>query len=357
MIRLRLFHGLSQTYLGVVHSALESYDCDAGIVYEKSFNEEDLLDFRISTPVGIKTGSVGSPDGCISCVSRNHAYEVSKEISGEFDELTIGVFFPALVEPRPVADYIYALEDELEEPTLDIISVSTVIDLLTFNHDISVEKVASEIARSEFLCRSIEYSDALIVANSDRVTPESGQIALEIAGQIRTNLSVIEMGAGGLPLSPLKSVPIFDYENELRYSPLTSESSISSVAGLNSSRFVWHAQSPMNPERFAAFVDKYLGYVYRSRGNLWFANCLTQQVGWESFSNVYSMDRLETWTEIGIPAENYLVMLYQNEELTQEELSAALKECLLTDSELNTDTNTWIKFSDPLFDAIQKQQG
>ena len=357
MIRLRLFHGLSQTYLGVVNSELPSYDCDASIVYEKSFNEGDLLDFRISTPAGIITGSIGSPDDCISCVSRNHAYEVSKEISEEFEELTVGVFFPALVEPRPVADYIYALEDELEDSTLDIISVSTIIDLLTFNHDISVEKVASEIARSEFLCRSIEYSDALIVANSDRVTPESGQIALEIAGQIRANISVIEMGAGGLPLSSFESVPIFDYENELRYSPLTSESNISSVAGLKSSRFVWHAQSPINPERFAAFVDKYLGYVYRSRGNLWFANCLTQQVGWESFSNVYSMDRLDTWIEIGIPAESYLVMLYQNEELTQEELNTALTECLLTDSELNTDTNTWINFSDPLFDAIQKQQG
>ena len=135
MIRLRLFHGLSQTYLGVVNSELPSYDCDASIVYEKSFNEGDLLDFRISTPAGIKTGSIGSPDDCISCVSRNHAYEVSKEISEEFEELTVGVFFPALVEPRPVADYIYALEDELEDSTLDIISVSTIIDLLTFSLD------------------------------------------------------------------------------------------------------------------------------------------------------------------------------------------------------------------------------
>ncbi len=357
MIRLRLFHGLSQTYLGVVQKEFKSFNCDASIIYEKSFNEGDLLDFRVNTPEGIKTGSIGSPDGCISCISRNHAYEVCKEISGEFDELTLGVFFPAFVEPRPVADYIYALEDELEDSTLDIISVSTVIDLLTFNHDISIEKVASEIARSEFLCRSIEYSDVLIVANSDRVTPESGQIALEIAGQIRTNISVIKVGADGLPLSSFESVPTFDYENELRYSPLTSESSISSVAGLKSSRFVWHAQSPLNPERFAAFVDKYLGYVYRSRGNLWFANCLKQQVGWESFSNVYSMDRLDTWTVIGMPAENYLVMLYQNDELTEVDLSAALTECLLTDAELNTDSNTWIHLSDPLFEAIQRLQG
>ncbi len=126
---------------------------------------------------------------------------------------------------------------------------------------------------------------------------------------------------------------------------------------MNSDRWVTQYCDEGLERRATVFVDKYLGYVYRSRGNLWFANCLTQQVGWESFSNVYSMDRLDTWIEIGIPAESYLVMLYQNEELTQEELSTALTECLLTDSELNTDTNSWINFRDPLFDAIQKQQG
>jgi G3E family GTPase len=355
MIQIHVIHGISQLFLETTKNGLLKKQ-QIILYYEKAFDDSNLLDFELFDNGEISKGSIGKPDGCISCVSRSHAYNTICDLESKYGTGDIVVIFPAHVEPRAIADYFAIMEDDREIMIMDIRTVSTALDCMSFLRDVTVEKLGEEMAKSEFLYRSIEYSDSLFLANHNRISPVSLEGVKEVLCQINSMVELFDLSDDGtLPIS-LSELPIFNFEDPTRFSPLTSESQITPYVGAQSERIVWRSITPMHPERFSRFIDENLEVIFRSRGNLWFANCIQNQIGWESFANVFSMDRLDTWEAIEISAENYLVLIIQSSRKSKEVIFADLDSCLFTASELASDASTWIQLPDPLYEAIQQRQ-
>jgi G3E family GTPase len=355
MIQVHVIHAISQLFLETIKNGLLKKQ-EIILYYEKAFDDSNLLDFELFDNGEITKGSIGKPESCISCVSRSHAYDTICDLESKYGAGEIVVIFPAFVEPRAIADYFVIMEDDRESIIMDIHTVSTAVDCMNFLRDVTVEKLGEEMAKSEFLYRSIEYSDSVFLANHNRISSESLEGVKEVLGQINSMVELLDLSDDGTLHAALSELPIFNFEHPTRFSPLTSESQITPYVGARSERIVWSAITPMHPERFAKFIDENLEFIFRSRGNLWFANCVQNQIGWESFANVFSMDRLDTWEAIDISAENYLVLLIQSSSKSKEVILAELESCLFTTSELTSDPSTWIQLPDPLYEAIQQRQ-
>jgi G3E family GTPase len=355
MIKIDLIHGISQTLLETVKQGLQGSE-EIIIYYERSFNETGLLDFQIIEKGEVRNGSIGRLEECISCKCRSHTYDLVQELQAKYEDVNVVVIVPAFVEPRAVADYIIMMDGDLPENFLDIRSVSSVIDCMSFFQDVAVIKIGQEITKSEFLYRSIEYSDSLFLGNSHRISKVKLEELKEISKQVNSKIKFCELSNTGILLTALSELHIFDYEDPTRFSPLTSESLITYSNGVEVERVVWSSDTPLHSERFADFIENNLENIFRSRGNLWFANCIQNQVGWESTSNIYCMDRLDTWDEIGIGAENFLVILVNKSSISSSAVKAALDNCVLTSVELETDISTWKQMKDPLYEATRECQ-
>ncbi len=355
MIQIHIIHGISQLFLETIKNGLLKKQ-EIILYYEKAFDDSNLLDFELIDNGEISKGSIGKSESCISCVSRSHAYDTICDLQSKYGTGDIVVIFPAYVEPRAIADYFVIMEDDREIMIMDIRTVSTALDCMSFLRDVTVEKLGDEMAKSEFLYRSVEYSDSVFLANHNRISPESLEGVKEVLGQINSMVELFDLTDDGTLPAAFSELPIFNFEHPTRFSPLTSESQITPYVGAQSERIVWSSFTPMHPERFSRFIDENLEFIFRSRGNLWFANCIQNQVGWESFANVFSMDRLDTWQTIDISAENYLVLLIQSSRKSKEVIFAELESCLFTASELASDPSTWIQLPDSLYEAIQQRQ-
>jgi G3E family GTPase len=322
-------------------------------------------------------------NGCICCTLRDDLLqEVSRlATEGRFDYLLIES--TGVSEPLPVAQ-TFTFADEEGRSLADLTRLDTMVTVVDAAHFLEQyreaetlqergEAVGEEDERTvaDLFVDQVEFANVLLVNKTDLVSPEDRQELLGTLKALNPSARIIETERSRVPLEAVLNTGLFDMEKaqssarwmqELNgvHTPETEEYGITS--------FVFRARRPFHPQRFWDFMHMEWDDLLRSKGYFWLASRhdmigLWSQAGgsaeyrpvgfwWAAAPKSGWPDDEETWKAIMKEWEEpygdrrqQLVYIGQN--LPQEEMRAALENCLLTDQELALGPDAWAHFPDP----------
>jgi len=330
-------------------------------------------------------------NGCICCTLREDLLlEVTKLAKeGRFDNLVIES--TGISEPLPVAEtFTFADEDGVSlSDVAKLDTMVTVIDAVNFLKDYdeakylkdageSLESLGEEDERSvaDLLVDQVEFADVLLVSKTDLVKKRELDKLIVIIKTLNTDARIIPISHGKIDIDKILDTNLFDFERaeqapgwlkEMRgeHIPETEEYGISS--------FSYKARKPFYPNKFFDFLhNKNLaGKLIRSKGYFWlatrpqfaghwsqaggiarygFAGMFWKAVPKESWpQDKDSLDAIyENWVEPFGDMRQELVFIGQG--LDKEQVTKALDECLLSDSDLLQGRAHWATFDDPFPD-------
>ena len=330
-------------------------------------------------------------NGCICCTLREDLLlEVTKLAKeGRFDNLVIES--TGISEPLPVAEtFTFADEDGVSlSDVAKLDTMVTVIDAVNFLKDYdeakylkdageSLESLGEEDERSvaDLLVDQVEFADVLLISKTDLVKKQELDKLIAIIKTLNTDARIIPISHGKIDIDKILDTNLFDFDRaeqapgwlkEMRgeHIPETEEYGISS--------FSYKARKPFYPNKFFDFLhNKNLaGKLIRSKGYFWlatrpqfaghwsqaggiarygFAGMFWKAVPKESWpQDIYSLDAIyENWEEPFGDMRQELVFIGQG--LDKEQVTKALDECLLSDSDLLQGRAHWATFDDPFPD-------
>ena len=330
-------------------------------------------------------------NGCICCTLREDLLlEVTKLAKeGRFDNLVIES--TGISEPLPVAEtFTFADEDGVSlSDVAKLDTMVTVIDAVNFLKDYdeakylkdageSLESLGEEDERSvaDLLVDQVEFADVLLISKTDLVKKQELDKLIAIIKTLNTDARIIPISHGKIDIDKILDTNLFDFDRaeqapgwlkEMRgeHIPETEEYGISS--------FSYKARKPFYPNKFFDFLhNKNLaGKLIRSKGYFWlatrpqfaghwsqaggiarygFAGMFWKAVPKESWpQDKDSLDAIyENWEEPFGDMRQELVFIGQG--LDKEQVTKALDECLLSDSDLLQGRVHWATFDDPFPD-------
>ena len=330
-------------------------------------------------------------NGCICCTLREDLLlEVTKLAKeGRFDNLVIES--TGISEPLPVAEtFTFADEDGVSlSDVAKLDTMVTVIDAVNFLKDYdeakylkdageSLESLGEEDERSvaDLLVDQVEFADVLLISKTDLVEKQELDKLIAIIKTLNTDARIIPISHGKIDIDKILDTNLFDFDRaeqapgwlkEMRgeHIPETEEYGISS--------FSYKARKPFYPNKFFDFLhNKNLaGKLIRSKGYFWlatrpqfaghwsqaggiarygFAGMFWKAVPKESWpQDKDSLDAIyENWEEPFGDMRQELVFIGQG--LDKEQVTKALDECLLSDSDLLQGRAHWATFDDPFPD-------
>ena len=330
-------------------------------------------------------------NGCICCTLRDDLLlEVTKLAKeGRFDNLVIES--TGISEPLPVAEtFTFADEDGVSlSDVAKLDTMVTVIDAVNFLKDYdeakylkdageSLESLGEEDERSvaDLLVDKVEFADVLLISKTDLVKKQELDKLIAIIKTLNTDARIIPISHGKIDIDKILDTNLFDFDRaeqapgwlkEMRgeHIPETEEYGISS--------FSYKARKPFYPNKFFDFLhNKNLaGKLIRSKGYFWlatrpqfaghwsqaggiarygFAGMFWKAVPKESWpQDKDSLDAIyENWEEPFGDMRQELVFIGQG--LDKEQVTKALDECLLSDSDLLQGRAHWATFDDPFPD-------
>ena len=330
-------------------------------------------------------------NGCICCTLREDLLlEVTKLAKeGRFDNLVIES--TGISEPLPVAEtFTFADEDGVSlSDVAKLDTMVTVIDAVNFLKDYdeakylkdageSLESLGEEDERSvaDLLVDQVEFADVLLISKTDLVKKQELDKLIAIIKTLNTDARIIPISHGKIGIDKILDTNLFDFDRaeqapgwlkEMRgeHIPETEEYGISS--------FSYKARKPFYPNKFFDFLhNKNLaGKLIRSKGYFWlatrpqfaghwsqaggiarygFAGMFWKAVPKESWpQDKDSLDAIyENWEEPFGDMRQELVFIGQG--LDKEQVTKALDECLLSDSDLLQGRAHWATFDDPFPD-------
>ena len=330
-------------------------------------------------------------NGCICCTLREDLLlEVTKLAKeGRFDNLVIES--TGISEPLPVAEtFTFADEDGVSlSDVAKLDTMVTVIDAVNFLKDYdeakylkdageSLESLGEEDERSvaDLLVDQVEFADVLLISKTDLVKKQELDKLIAIIKTLNTDARIIPISHGKIDIDKILDTNLFDFDRaeqapgwlkEMRgeHIPETEEYGISS--------FSYKARKPFYPNKFFDFLhNKNLaGKLIRSKGYFWlatrpqfaghwsqaggiarygFAGMFWKAVPKESWpQDKDSLDAIyENWEEPFGDMRQELVFIGQG--LDKEQVTKALDECLLSDSDLLQGRAHWATFDDPFPD-------
>ena len=330
-------------------------------------------------------------NGCICCTLREDLLlEVTKLAKeGRFDNLVIES--TGISEPLPVAEtFTFADEDGVSlSDVAKLDTMVTVIDAVNFLKDYdeakylkdageSLESLGEEDERSvaDLLVDQVEFADVLLISKTDLVKKRELDKLIVIIKTLNTDARIIPISHGKIDIDKILDTNLFDFDRaeqapgwlkEMRgeHIPETEEYGISS--------FSYKARKPFYPNKFFDFLhNKNLaGKLIRSKGYFWlatrpqfaghwsqaggiarygFAGMFWKAVPKESWpQDKDSLDAIyENWEEPFGDMRQELVFIGQG--LDKEQVTKALDECLLSDSDLLQGRAHWATFDDPFPD-------
>ena len=330
-------------------------------------------------------------NGCICCTLREDLLlEVTKLAKeGRFDNLVIES--TGISEPLPVAEtFTFADEDGVSlSDVAKLDTMVTVIDAVNFLKDYdeakylkdageSLESLGEEDERSvaDLLVDQVEFADVLLISKTDLVKKQELDKLIAIIKTLNTDARIIPKSHGKIDIDKILDTNLFDFDRaeqapgwlkEMRgeHIPETEEYGISS--------FSYKARKPFYPNKFFDFLhNKNLaGKLIRSKGYFWlatrpqfaghwsqaggiarygFAGMFWKAVPKESWpQDKDSLDAIyENWEEPFGDMRQELVFIGQG--LDKEQVTKALDECLLSDSDLLQGRAHWATFDDPFPD-------
>lgn len=318
-------------------------------------------------------------NGCICCTLREDLLiEVGKLAREDrFDHLVIES--TGVSEPMPVAE-TFTFTDEDGKSLGDVSEIDTmvtVVDALNFLRDYAAidtlkdrgDAVGEEDERTivDLLNDQVDFANVILLNKTDLITEKERH---HIHGMIRalnpqakihdtTNAEVALNEVMGTGLYNQKTAEQHTgwLDSLVEHTPETEEYGISN--------FIYKSRVPFHPERFFNFLQQEWPGVIRSKGVFWLATRLNlagywSQAGamarhqcaghfWAAVPKKHwpeeqgHIDRV--WEEPNGDCRQEIVLIGRN--MNQEELTAQLDACRLTEEEYDLPDKKWKKFKDP----------
>ncbi|MCX2977825.1 zinc metallochaperone GTPase ZigA [Candidatus Marimicrobium litorale] len=324
-------------------------------------------------------------NGCICCTLREDLLQEVTELAqdGRFDYLLIES--TGISEPLPIAEtFTFADEDGVslsDVATLD--TMVTVVDAVNFLQNYREAQSLQESGEflddddqrnvADLLVDQVEFSDVILISKTDLVKNDDINKLTAILATLNTEARIIPIIDGQVDIDDILNTGLFEFERaqqaagwlkEMRgeHVPETEEYGISS--------FSYVARRPFYPSKFYAFLHSLEDYgkLLRSKGYFWLASRPEYAGQWSQAGGIahygfggmfwkavpesqwpsdddYLSSIKEKWVEPFGDMRQELVFIGQG--LDEDEITAALDGCLLTEDELLRGKDYWYALEDP----------
>lgn len=324
-------------------------------------------------------------NGCICCTLREDLLEEVARLArdGRFDYLLIES--TGISEPLPVAE-TFTFRDEQGQSLADLARLDTlvtVVDGVNFLRDFhAAESLASrgetlgeedERSITDLLIEQVEFADVILISKTDLISSAEREELTAILRGLNTEAEILPMAMGQAPLAKILNTGRFDFERaaqapgwlkELRgeHVPETEEYGIASTA--------YQARRPFHPERFFAFLNREWvnGRLLRSKGYFWLASQYQEAGSWSQAGGLMRHGYAGRWwrfvdktqwpqdeeglgtvmakwqADVG-DCRQELVFIGQHIDFAL--LRRELDDCLLTDAELASGPEAWLRLPNP----------
>jgi G3E family GTPase len=323
-------------------------------------------------------------NGCICCTLREDLLIEVRRLALEqrFDYLLIES--TGISEPMPVAA-TFSFRDEEQNALSDVAYIDTmvtVVDASSLINDYHSDEflqergqaVSEEDGRSvvNLLVDQIEFANVLVLNKVDKVSEEELHLAQSILKALNPEARLIQSTYGLVDLKSIMNTHLFDEEKAAQSAGWAKEMRGEHVPetenyGINS--FVYRASRPFHPERFYAFLESDWGNVVRAKGYFWLASRYDwvghlSQAGsaveheaaglWWAASE--DLDHPETQEDVAAVKALYWdpehgdrrqELVFIGLGIDSSELTHALDQCLLCETELSLGKESWQEFTDP----------
>lgn len=324
-------------------------------------------------------------NGCICCTLREDLLLEVRRLANEarFDYLLIES--TGISEPLPVAE-TFTFADENGVSLSDVAQLDTmvtVVDAVNFLTDYDEakdlqqtdENLGEDDERSvaDLLIDQVEFADVILISKTDLVNDDKLKRLTATLKTLNTEAKILPISDGQVDIDQILGTNSFSFERALQapgwlkemrgeHLPETEEYGITS--------FTYTARRPFHPKKFYDLLNgnEIQGKLIRSKGYFWlasrheFAGQWSQAGGmarhgfaglfWKAIpreqwpedeEHLASIE--DSWQEPFGDMRQELVFIGQY--LDQNQLSDALKNCLLSDDELQAGPKSWEKISDP----------
>ena len=324
-------------------------------------------------------------NGCICCTLREDLLEEVSKLAkdGRFDYLVIES--TGISEPLPVAEtFTFADEDEVslgDVATLD--TMVTVVDVVNFLKDYEQAQFLQETGESlgeedertvaDLLVDQVEFADVILISKTDLAEDQDVERLTAILKTLNTHAKIIPISEGQVEVDEILNTGLFNFTRaqqapgwlkEIRgeHVPETEEYGISS--------FSYTARRPFNPQKFHDFLHSTEDYgtLLRSKGFFWLATRPQFAGQWSQAGGIarYGFggmfyrampksdwptdeEQLATikkqWVEPFGDMRQELVFIGQG--LSEDEVTQALDNCLLSEAEVLQGKQHWATLPDP----------
>ena len=327
-------------------------------------------------------------NGCICCRLRGDMLDAIGALveNREFDYLLVES--SGISEPIPVAQtFVLGFEDSEYDPTADyhLDTMVSVVDAhaMYTGFDSGTALTSEDAAGGtdripeEVLLDQIEFCDVLLVNKCDLV-PESELDEIEaVLRTLQPRAELVRTEFGAVDPGEILATDRFDFEaarasagwkHELKHD---HHHDPSDEHGVDS--FVFRANRPFHPERFAALLGELPDAVIRAKGFFWSAGREDIAMGLDKAGRSVRAGPNGRWIATLPPEqqERYLQTLPDLEDewddrwgdrgvelvfigrkYDPERLRSKLESCLLSDSEMNAD---WGRYPDPFGTEGQRE--
>ena len=334
-------------------------------------------------------------DGCICCELRGDLLDAVGKLAqkGGFDHLLIES--TGVAEPLPVAQTLtlgFGVEDidptEFYEETgvepmefYELDTTVTVVDAHQFwdamNSDGSLMDGDTEKPLADLLVEQVEFCDVLVLNKCDLVSDEDIDEIEETVRKLQPRAEVVRTEHGRIDPDEVLGTGLFDFDEasesagwlrELREPHASAEEE----HGVKS--FVFEAERPFRPERFADFLDDLPTGIVRSKGHFWLAGrdeaALALDIAGQSVRIGYGGDWIaalpeeerdeildenpelrETWDEKYGDRDTRLVVI--GVDIDRRGIHDRLEDCVLDDEEMEAD---WTGFEDRFPEFVEPEE-
>ncbi len=359
--------------LAVLVNDMGEVNVDADLVAESSdisADEEELVELS---------------NGCICCELRGDLLDAIGGLTREREFDAIVVESTGVAEPLPVAQTLTLGFDQSDlDPTefyeetgieplegCHLDTTVTVVDAHQFNEAMQSDEILDDDGTKkhlgDLLVEQVEFCDVLLLNKCDLV--DEATLA-EIEATVETlqpRAEIVRTTHGRIETDDIIDTGRFDFEEASRSAGWMQElqephESAEEEHGVTS--FVFGAQRPFHPERFADLLDAFPENVVRSKGHFWLAGreemalmlnvagrsirvapagnwiaTLPPEEREEQFEAYPELE--ETWDDEWGDRGTRLVVI--GTEMDHESIRNHLELCLLTDEEMEAD---WEAFDD-----------
>jgi G3E family GTPase len=331
-------------------------------------------------------------NGCICCTLREDLLIEVRKLAQEnrFDYLLIES--TGIGEPMPVAA-TFDFEDEEGNSLSEVANLDTmvtVVDAVNLFKDYNSEDLLADRGTiadetdnrslASLLTEQIEFANVIVISKIDLVDEQALAKVTAVVKALNPSANVIYAKQGDVPLKSILGTQLFDFEEasampgwirelEGQHTPETEEYGIQS--------FIYTSREPLDPNRFAAFLELPLTGVLRAKGYVWLASRPEWAIAYSRSGNIANVEPagywwaaterarwpdkndpehaliLENWEEPYGDHVNEIVFIGQH--LDRPAIESILKACELTAAEKSLPQSHWNSVEDPfpVWDRIE----